>query len=157
MASTVRARVAAVPVDAFLTACIARVGEIALALPDAHEEDAWVGVRWRIRTRTFAHVAPVDGSSPAIDLAAATTGHGGPSVVMTFRSSGDELAVLTRMGHPFFKPRWSPTVVGVHLSPVSDWDEIAELVTDSYCLLAPKKLAGLIARPAGPGGPEAGT
>ena len=133
--------------DAFITSCIARVGEIALALPETREEDAWVGVRWRIRARTFAHVAPVGGSSPAIDLAAGTSGHTGESVIMTFRASGDDLDVLARIGHPFFKPAWSPTVLGVHLSPATDWDEIAELVTDSYCLLAPKKLAALVARP----------
>lgn len=133
--------------DAFLVACIRRVARIALALPDAHEEDAWVGVRWRIRQRTFAHVAPVDGSSPAIDLAAGSTGHQGRSVIMTFRSSGDELDVLTRVGHPFFKPPWSPTVLGVHLSPDTDWREITELVTESYCLLAPAKLARQVSRP----------
>jgi len=132
-----------------MRAAIARVGEVALGLPDAYEEDAWVGVRWRVRTRTFAHVAPVDGSSPAIDLAAGATGHSSASVVMTFRSSGDELDVLTRLGHPFFKPVWSPTVVGMHLSDATDWNEVAELVTESYCLLAPKKLAALVTRPSG--------
>ena len=35
---------------------VARVGATALALPAAYEEDAWTGVRWRIRGRTFAHV-----------------------------------------------------------------------------------------------------
>ena len=35
---------------------VARVAAIALALPAAYEEDAWTGVRWRIRGRTFAHV-----------------------------------------------------------------------------------------------------
>ena len=34
----------------------ARVRSLCLALPDAHEEAAWVGTRWRIRTKTFAHV-----------------------------------------------------------------------------------------------------
>jgi hypothetical protein len=29
-----------------------------------------------------------------------------------------------------------------------DWDEVAELLTDSYCLLAPKKLVALVDRPA---------
>ena len=133
--------------EAFMASCIARVGATALALPDAYEQDAWVGVRWRVRTRTFAHVAPVDGSSPAIDLAAGRAGVSGPAVIMTFRSSGDELDVLARIGPPFFKPRWSTTVVGVHLTPTTDWDEIAELVTESYCLLAPKKLAARVARP----------
>lgn len=135
---------------AFLADCIARVGDTALSLPDAYEEDAWVGVRWRVRTRTFAHVAPVDGSSPAIDLAAGRAERPEPEVIMTFRSTGDELDVLVRVGHPFFKPLWSPTVVGVHLTPATDWDEIAELVTESYCFLAPKKLAALVVRPAEP-------
>ena len=133
--------------DGFLRAAIARVGAIALALPDAYEEDAWVGVRWRVRTRTFAHVAPVDGSSPAIDLAAGSPPT--PGVVMTFRSSGDELDTLVRVGLPYFKPVWSPTVVGVHLTADTDWDEVAELVTDSYCLLAPKKLVARVDRPGG--------
>jgi hypothetical protein len=28
-----------------------------------------------------------------------------------------------------------------------DWDEVAELLTESYCILAPKKLAALVVRP----------
>ena len=35
---------------------MARLAGIALTLPDAYEEDAWTGVRWRIRAKTFAHV-----------------------------------------------------------------------------------------------------
>jgi hypothetical protein len=30
-----------------------------------------------------------------------------------------------------------------------DWDEVAELLTESYCLLAPKKLVALVDRPTG--------
>ena len=41
-------------------ALVARVAAICLALPEAHEQDAWIGVRWRIRQRTFAHLAHVD-------------------------------------------------------------------------------------------------
>ncbi|HEY2812382.1 MAG TPA: MmcQ/YjbR family DNA-binding protein [Acidimicrobiales bacterium] len=29
----------------------------------------------------------------------------------------------------------------------ADWDEVAELITDSYCIQAPKKLAALVTRP----------
>ena len=29
----------------------------------------------------------------------------------------------------------------------TDWDEVAELLTDSYCIQAPAKLAGLVERP----------
>ncbi len=35
---------------------VARVASTALALPDAYEEDAWTGVRWRVRSKTFAHI-----------------------------------------------------------------------------------------------------
>jgi hypothetical protein len=28
-----------------------------------------------------------------------------------------------------------------------DWHEVAELVTESYCILAPNKLAALVERP----------
>jgi hypothetical protein len=31
----------------------------------------------------------------------------------------------------------------------ADWDEVAELVTESYCVLAPKRLVEAVDRPAG--------
>jgi hypothetical protein len=30
-----------------------------------------------------------------------------------------------------------------------DWSEVTELLTESYCLLAPKALVGLVDRPGG--------
>lgn len=32
------------------------------------------------------------------------------------------------------------------------WDEVAELLTESYCLLAPKRLAALVDQPGPPAG-----
>ena len=107
-----------------------------MALPDAGEQQAWAGTRWTVRRRTFAHVLTVD--SPA-----------GPSTVLTFRSSGPELDVLRASGHPFFRPGWGTDTVGMVLDGDVDWDEVTELVTDSYCLQAPKKLAALVDRPDG--------
>ena len=40
------------------------LGAICLALPETHEEKAWVGTRWRVGTRTFAHVLAVDSGGP---------------------------------------------------------------------------------------------
>ena len=37
-----------------------RLRPICLGLPETYEEPAWVGIRWRIRTRTFAHVLTLD-------------------------------------------------------------------------------------------------
>jgi hypothetical protein len=116
-----------------------------LTLPEAYEEPAWVGVRWRIRGRTFAHVLVVDhGWPPAYARAAATEG---PATVMTFRAAGDELDVLRGTGPPFLAPVWRDDEVGLQLGADVDWEEITELVTESYCLQAPKRLGDLVDRP----------
>ena len=107
-------------------------------LPEAYEEQAWAGRRWRIRKRTFAHVLTVDSKD-------------GPVTVMTFRSSGPELEALQGTGHPFFKAGWGNNVMGMVVDAdvdTIDWDEVRELVTESYCLMAPKKLAAAVPRPA---------
>jgi hypothetical protein len=123
---------------------VERLGAICLALPEVREEDAWVGTRWRVGAKTFAHVvAIVDGYPPAYAAAAGTAG---PETVLTFRAAGDELAALSALGAPFFKPVWFPDIVGLALGPEVDWTEVAELVTDSYCLLAPRQLAARVRR-----------
>ena len=124
-----------------------RLRSVCLALPEAHEESAWVGTRWRIPKKTFAHVLTIDAGRPAGYARAAATD--GPVTVLTFESSGPELAALSEAGHPFFKPPWRPTVVGMVLADGLDWDEVAELLTESYCVLAPKKLVELVERPTG--------
>jgi YjbR len=111
-------------------------------LPEAHEEQAWVGTRWRIRQHTFAHAVPIDAGWPPAYARAAVTD--GPAVVLTFRSSGGELHALRNAGPSFFVPGWFPDLVGVHIGRDTDWQEIAELVTESYRLLAPRKLAALL-------------
>jgi len=117
---------------------VVRLASTALALPDAYEEDAWTGVRWRVRNKTFAHVlvAQEGYTSAYRDITGVTE----PTTVLTFRSSGDELLTLTHAGPPFYQPPWSPTVVGMVLDDDTDWDEVAELVTESYRLCAPEKL-----------------
>lgn len=126
-------------------ALVARVAAICLALPEAHEQDAWIGVRWRIRQRTFAHLAHVDPRGGSVFGLAARLGS--PADVITFRSSGEELEALVHSGLPFYKPDWSPHVVGMVIDDDTDWDEVVELLADSYCLMAPTKLARLVQPP----------
>jgi len=124
---------------------VAAVRAPCLRLPEAYEEAAWVGTRWRIRKKTFAHVVKIDeGWPPAYARAA---GADGPLVVLTFRSSGPELDALCDVGHPFFKPVWWTDIVGMVIDDDVDWDEVAELLTESYCALAPSKLVALVDRP----------
>lgn len=117
---------------------VAKIASTALSLPDAYEEDAWTGVRWRVRKKTFAHVlvAQEGYTSAYRDMTGVTE----PTTVLTFRSSGDELLALVHAGPPFYRPPWSPTVVGMVLDGDTDWEEVAELVTESYRFCAPKKL-----------------
>ena len=113
-----------------------RLGTIAGELPDAYEEPAWTGTRWRIRKRTFAHVFVVDGET-------------GTATILSFRAEGDDLDVLKRAGHPFFVLGWGRDALGMVLDDHTDWDEVREVVTDSYCVMAPKRLAAQVARPEG--------
>jgi hypothetical protein len=126
---------------------VAALRAVCLALPDAYEEQAWVGTRWRIRTRTFAHVLMVDSGWPPAYARAA--GSDGPISVLTFRSSGPELDSLTNADPPSFKPVWFPDIVGMVLDADVDWEEVAELVTESSCALAPKRLVELVERARG--------
>ena len=124
---------------------VRRLAEIALALPEAHEHDAWTGVAWRIRTKTFAHVmvAQAGYESSFRDI----TGIPDPTPILTFHSSGDELLALVNASRPFYKPPWSPTIVGMELADDPDdvdWEEIAELVTESYRVCAPQKLVRVL-------------
>lgn len=132
-------------------AVVARLREICGALPESREVEAWTGTAWRVRAKTFAHVVVVaDGWPPAYARAmGALADDGGPATVLTFRSSGEELEALGHLGPPYFRPPWAPGAVGMVLDDDVDWREVAELVTDSYCLLAPKKLVALVDRPGG--------
>lgn len=112
-----------------------RVRALCLDLPEAHEERAWVGTRWRIRTRTFAHVLGVED----VD--------GGSMVVVAFRSQGEELHALRNAGRPFLVLGWGRDAIGIVLDEATDCDEVRELVTESYCVLAPQKLIALVERP----------
>jgi hypothetical protein len=119
---------------------VERLGKICAGFPDAYEEDAWVGTRWRIRKRTIAHVLTIVSGVPAAYALAA--GDDGPVTVMTFRAAGPELAALTTVGAPFFKAQWGDDVVGIVLDEdKTDWDEVSELLAESYCIMAPKGLA----------------
>jgi hypothetical protein len=112
---------------------------ICLELPEACEEAAWVGVRWRIRRKTFAHVLLIDAGWPRAYAKAAGTD--GPACVLTFRSLLPEVDSEAFSTLPFFKPVWWPDIAGMVLDQHTDWDDVSRLIAGSYRMLAPKKLA----------------
>jgi len=103
-----------------------------LAFPECVEEDAWTGVRWRVRKTTVAHV------------------FGGRDQLfrVTFRAEPQEVRAFEHLGHPYF--RVGGNAVGVVLDDGTDWEELGELLTDSYCIQAPRRLADAVDRPPAP-------
>ncbi|RYU10066.1 MmcQ/YjbR family DNA-binding protein [Nocardioides iriomotensis] len=110
---------------------VRRIGRVLNALPECREESAWVGTRWRVRDATVAHV------------------FGGEDLLfrVTFRAEQDEVMALQHLGDPYFRASWGRNVVGLLLDDGTDWEELRELLTDSYCLQAPNHLAELVPRP----------
>lgn len=112
---------------------VRRIGAILTHLPQLVEESAWVGTRWRVGQATIAHI------------------FGGEDRLfrITFRAELDEVMAFEHLGSPYFRAGWGRNVVGLLLDTDTDWDELAELLTDSYCLQAPVHLAASVDRPAG--------
>ena len=111
---------------------VRRIGAVLTGLPQVAEESAWVGVRWRVGQATVAHV------------------FGGEDQLfrITFRAEPDEVMAFQHLGAPYFRAGWGRNVVGLILDDDTDWEELVELLTDSYCLQAPAHLAAGVDRPA---------
>jgi hypothetical protein len=116
------------------TEVVEAMRQACLALPEVHEQQAWNGLRWCVRKHSVAHAFSIDTAE-------------GPITMVLFRSPPGERDLLLASGHPFFTPGWGADSVGMVLDADVDWSEVAELVTESYCLLAPKKLVALVDRP----------
>ncbi|WP_240644177.1 MmcQ/YjbR family DNA-binding protein [Antribacter gilvus] len=110
---------------------VSRLGAIFERLPECAERDAWTGVAWKVRDATVAHVF---GGEDGL-------------VRVTFRAEPDELAAFAHLGSPYFKTEWGSNVAGLELNDGTDWDELTELLTDSYCIQAPESLAAQVSRP----------
>lgn len=112
-------------------AWVERIRRATECLPECYEEDAWTGVRWRVGQATVAHV------------------FGGEDQLfrITFRAEPDEVLAFAHLGPPYF--RVGGNAVGMLLDETTDWQEVAELVTDSYCIQAPDRLASTVERPGG--------
>ncbi|MEO6020962.1 MAG: MmcQ/YjbR family DNA-binding protein [Knoellia sp.] len=111
---------------------IDRLSTILSAFPQVQEHDAWVGLAWKVGSATVAH----------------TFGGEDQLCRITFRADPDEVVAFEHMGEPYFKTSWGSNVVGLILDDDTDWEELAELLTDSYCIQAPTRLAEQVPRPA---------
>jgi hypothetical protein len=69
---------------------------------------------------------------------------GKPVPFLVLRADPVERDELLSIGHPFFAPGAGRGRIGVRLTKETDWEEIRELVTESYRVLAPKKLTATL-------------
>jgi predicted DNA-binding protein (MmcQ/YjbR family) len=69
---------------------------------------------------------------------------GKPVTVLVLRAGPGEREALLATGHPFFPSRADRNRLGIVLDDDTDWDEVRELVTDSYRILAPRKLSARV-------------
>lgn len=112
-------------------AWVERLRALMERFPQCVEEPAWTGVRWRVGSATVAHV------------------FGGEDQLfrIVLRAEPDEVMAFEHLGHPYFRASWGRNVVGLVLDEHTDWDELDELLTDSFCLQAPESLAAQVQRP----------
>jgi YjbR len=69
---------------------------------------------------------------------------GKPVPLLVLRARPAEREALLSIGYPFFASRAGRDRIVVVLTDRTDWAEIGELVTESYRILAPKKLTALL-------------
>ncbi|TDD62120.1 MmcQ/YjbR family DNA-binding protein [Actinomadura darangshiensis] len=109
-----------------------RVREICLSLPEVAEKPfgGHTAPSFRIRDKLFVMTSE-DG------------------LYLTFKAGpGVQDALVSEAPERFFVPKYvgAKGWVGARLDVGQDWDEIAELIEDSYRLIAPKRLVRLLDR-----------
>ncbi|MFC4048427.1 MmcQ/YjbR family DNA-binding protein [Actinomadura syzygii] len=111
---------------------MARIREACLELPEVVEKSfgGHTAPSFRVRDKLFVMTSE-DG------------------LYMTFKAgAGVQEALIAESPERFFFPKYvgSKGWVGARLDVEQDWDELAELIEESYRLIAPKRLVNLLDR-----------
>jgi hypothetical protein len=116
-----------------------RIRTLCLALPEVTvrvdgsltpaRSTAW---SFDVRRRSFCLLVAREGSA------------GQPVPLLVLRAGPEEREALLSIGYPFFASRAGADRIVVVLTGDTDWEEIGELVIESYRILAPKKLTALL-------------
>jgi predicted DNA-binding protein (MmcQ/YjbR family) len=110
---------------------IDRLRAICLGMPEAVEKEAWGDPTFRVREKIFAMEKRGDGRIS----------------VWCKAPPGSQMVLVGADPERFFVPPYvgHKGWIGMRLDDGPDWSEVAEVVRRSYRLIAPKRLAALLA------------
>jgi hypothetical protein len=110
---------------------LVRLRRLCLALPEAHEVEAWGEATFRVRNKMFATFASREGHHGA--------GHDSAWVKAT--AENQQLLVQSDPDRYFVPPYVGPSGwIGIRLTGDVDWDDVQDLLRDGYRMIAPKRL-----------------
>jgi hypothetical protein len=103
---------------------IDRIRAAAAHLPEMHEEETWGTLTFRVGRKLVGVLMSI-GDKPHW---------------LVFKPDEDERAALEADDRVCYPPYFKPWLA-IDLDRVADWDEVTELLTTSYVLVAPTSLA----------------
>jgi predicted DNA-binding protein (MmcQ/YjbR family) len=112
---------------------LTRVSQICLGLPEAEREDSGRHATFRVRKRVFAYYLDDH--------------HGDGIVGINFKAPAGMNEALAGGEERFYLPAYIAHRgwLGLRLDTGDvDWDEVEDLIAESYALVAPKRLAALL-------------
>ena len=109
---------------------IGSLRQICLSFPEAIEKETWGQPTFRVNEKMFVWCS----SDETVDS------------TMTLKAPSGEQELLLASDSRFFYPAYvgSKGWIGINLDDTIDWEEIRELVEDSYRLVAPKRLVKVL-------------
>jgi predicted DNA-binding protein (MmcQ/YjbR family) len=109
-----------------------RLRSVCLAFPEATERETWGQATFRVREKIFAMAGDRDGRM----------------AVSSKARPGLQGALVGADPNRFFVPPYVGPKgwIGIYLGDETDWDELADLIEESYRMTAPKRVAALLDR-----------
>jgi hypothetical protein len=106
-----------------------RVRRICLALPGAHEVEAWETPTFRVKNKLFAMYVDADNEHHP----------GVPALWIKSTPVNQEFLLLAKPRRHFKPPYVGPSGwIGVKLNGIVNWGDIESLLRDAYDMTAPK-------------------
>ncbi|MEP7087886.1 MAG: MmcQ/YjbR family DNA-binding protein [Gemmatimonadota bacterium] len=117
------------PIDRLRTVC--------LALPEAHEVEAWGAPTFRVKNKIFAMYADSDNHH----------GAGRPGLWLKSTHLIQDMLIHEDGDRYFAPPYVGPKGwLGIRLDKRPSWATVSDLVRDAYLLTAPKRIAAKLAQ-----------